>query len=36
MANLSGIDEKFQVQNLIALKALHQEGFTILDNLVDC
>ena len=36
MANLSGIDEQFQIQNLIPLKALHQEGFAILDNLVDC
>jgi hypothetical protein len=23
------------IQNLIALKALHQEDFTLLDNLID-
>jgi hypothetical protein len=27
--------QQFQIQNLIALKDLHQEDFTILDNLVD-
>ena len=28
-------DQQFQIQNLIALKTLHQEDFTILDNLVN-
>jgi putative transposase len=27
--------QQFQIQNLIALKTLHQEDFTILDNLVN-
>ena len=29
------LSQQFQIQNLMALKALHKEDFTILDNLLD-